>query len=632
MSHRHLDLLAAVRKLFVLAPKPGSQNTGTADFWSIPLGGLHREHLQEAVTTLRRDRLRRDQPESEKRKLKATELYDRLAQTLGGEDYADWIRDGGQQARIVQWLADNGMHQPKDLIRWDRSPRLAGKLTARQVSDRLFNSTQPLPSRIFTGVGCKLFAPDCFGRLDLHQIARRLELRSYSDEDYLAMCLAHEDKVIAKAAPSDGSPGYLELTGRQAILNGLGEFIGCMYTLLGDNLCVPMHKPVFRSYNMSAEDRAFEQTLFGVFRREIEQTQEGWVDVLPMAGNENLIFLRGADGSFDWVVRDQRDVPFSANPLHPIFKFDEVPTAMLQPQLKAHIYFSRGVWEEELEHTAEVRHYDEGGVPANWPGYEKLVQRELAASRSYQRPRPPDGNAESGFVAHRHGEWRLMVSPLVTIEEFWRFYENTDWKDRRHAQARLRGMEIEEHLSPVNFLDGGDDPVSVTWLDAIAYCRHYERSTNLPVRLLEVDEWRQIAPHPTIALPAQPTLSRQVGSRVGLTPQSAERTSRHWCVVGGDERRGTQSEHRHKQGGTLRFSPDLPWSQNAQGLPFLATVDFGEWLSDHELTEACAANAATGLAFRGGPLERNRCPMWSTMKYKGLKTGFRLCYIAKLDA
>lgn len=327
-----------------------------------------------------------------------------------------------------------------------------------------------------------------------------------------------------------------------------------------------------------------------------------------MPGNENLIFLRGADGAFDWVVRDQRDGPFSPNSLHPIFKFDQVPTAMLQPQLKAHMYFSRGTWEEKLEHDAEVRHYSEGGTAGNWPGYEKLIQQELMATRSYQSPRPPDGLAELGFVAHRLGEWCLMVSPLVTIDAFWNFYEHSDWKVGRHVQARLRGLEIEEHLSPVNFLDQGDDPVSVTWLDAIAYCRHYERLTGLPVRLLEVHEWQKIAPHPT------------------------DRSLWRWGVLGGDDHRGTESEHRHKLGGTLRFGPDLPWVLNDLGLPFLTTVDFGEWLSCHGLNDAGVANAATGLALRGGSLDRDLCPMWSTMKYVGAKTGFRMCYVAKPDA
>jgi len=622
------DLLTAVRDVYVLAAKPGSPNSGVEDFWGMSLGGLYRHDLQEAVTTLRKKRWSAGLSEAEKRKLKPTAVYDTLARALGAKDYEDWIGESGQAVRIAKWLTENGMHKPTDLIKWNRPPRLSVAFTAQQVADRLFNSTLPLPRKLFTGVGSKLFFPDGFGRQDLNWIADRFGLRSREDEDYLSFCLENENKVIAEAISFDGCPTKLLLTGRRTILNGLSESVGAMYTLLGDNLCMPMHSQVFRSYNMSEEELAFERALFDAFRREIEQAQDGWVDVLSMPGNENLIFLRGSDGTFDWVVRDQRDAPFAPNPLHPIFKFDEVPTAMLQPQLKAHMYFSRGKWAERIEHDAEVRHYAEGGTGGTWPGYEKLVLKELTAAYSYTRPRPPVGPVEGGFVPHRLRDSCLMVSPLVTIDDFWDFYEGSSWKKERHARAASRKLSIEDHLSPVNFLDGGRDPVSVTWLDAIAYCRDYERRTGLPVRLLEVSEWKEIAPHPTI------DLSRRTTAPNGKAPVSdpIDRSSRRWSVVGGDDVTGFDSEHRYKPGGTLKFGPNLPWTRNANGLPFLAALDFGEWLADLGHTEAPAANAATGKALRGGPLERDCCPIWSTNKYKGLKTGFRLCYVASLDA
>ncbi|OYT92236.1 MAG: hypothetical protein CFE43_09125 [Burkholderiales bacterium PBB3] len=142
MSHH--ELLTSVRTIYVLAAKPGRQTSGAADYWAMPLSGLHRDDLHAAVTTLRKQRLSSDSPEATKRSLKPLALYDTLAQALGAKDYDDWIRDGGHLSRIVSWLADKGMQHPRDLIRWDRSPRMAGKLTARQVSDRLFNSRKPL--------------------------------------------------------------------------------------------------------------------------------------------------------------------------------------------------------------------------------------------------------------------------------------------------------------------------------------------------------------------------------------------------------------------------------------------------------------------------------------------------------
>lgn len=81
-------------------------------------------------------------------------------------------------------------------------------------------------------------------------------------------------------------------------------------------------------------------------------------------------------------------------------------------------------------------------------------------------------------------------------------------------------------------------------------------------------------------------------------------------------------------GGWLRFGKDLTWSSNHEGLQFVSVVDFGEWLGDYESGHAAAVNAATGKALMTGPLERDRCSAHLTMRYKGLKVGFRLCYVA----
>lgn len=69
---------------------------------------------------------------------------------------------------------------------------------------------------------------------------------------------------------------------------------------------------------------------------------------------------------------------------------DDLPSAMGNSEaLESHLYYRRGEWREKLEHDAEARHYKEGGAAENWPGYAKLVQRELEASRGYSRTTKP---------------------------------------------------------------------------------------------------------------------------------------------------------------------------------------------------------------------------------------------------
>lgn len=45
-----------------------------------------------------------------------------------------------------------------------------------------------------------------------------------------------------------------------------------------------------------------------------------------------------------------------------------------------------------------------------------------------------------------------------------------------------------------SYEDNRELPACVTWFDAIAYCKHLERSLDRPVRLLKTEEWRRIRP------------------------------------------------------------------------------------------------------------------------------------------
>lgn len=620
------DLLHASRDVYVLTQKPNTEEGGSDSFWSMRLEGLHHDHICRAVAELRK---RRSRPISKQveRTTKSVALQDSLARALGAKSYCDW-REVEQQ-KIADFLSEHGMSVPTDLIKWSYSPGLAGALTAQQVADRLFNSGLPLPKRIFTGVGSLLFAPSGYGRLDLNYVAGRT---FWTDQDRYAFCEEHADEILLRAEHMKGSngPAYIDMTGRMLMLNAVSEFIGCMYNMMGSNLMEPaVGDPVMRSYNMSEEDLEFELQLFRLFRKEIESSDDGWVEVLPVPGNANLIFLKGANGAFDWVIRDQRDKEFSSNPLYPFFNKDEVPKAMDRSKLDGHLYFATGTWAERLEHDAETRHYAEGGTAANWPGYAKLIQRELIASQGYRTPRTETGVASNDFIPHRLGESCLMVSPLVTIADFFEFCSRSNWVQVRQEKAHKTSSKEIDDLSSIN-MDPVDLPVSVTWLDAVAYCRDYERRTGLPVRLLTVEEWQQVAPPPLDF--SHVSSVRRLVVKNGEMPDDPIYEQLGWGILGGDGKLGGNSSHRYRPDGFMHFGPNLKWVDNDEGGSFLSVPGFGEWLSDYQHGAAPAACAATGQSVVGGPIERELCPVRMTMSYKGVKIGFRLCYVAHLDA
>lgn len=611
------NLLRAVRPVHLLIPRPGQSASAEPKFWAMQLEGLHHSHVKNSAKALRDARKHPDQPVSDDASLKVSSLHHGLAQVLGSKSFDAWRNI---ESELIDFLQSRGMTRPANLINWPRM--FSSSLTARQVSDRLFNSGLPMPKKIFTGVGSQFFAAAGRGRIDMYQLAGG---SLYSDETELQWCEERADQIVVTYEREfdwdADAPDFLELTGRDLLLHSYRfDHVAVAFNLLGDNLVAPMQRPPeFRLYNASEEELSFDRRIFSIFRQEIDRSESGWVEVIPFPGNDNIVFLKGSNGAFDWVIRDQRDEAFTGNPYHPILKSHELPTAMKVSGLNAHLYFTTGEWYERLEHSAETRHYEEGGTAATWPGYPKLLMRELLATRrNYAWPTQPKGRSDLNFVPHRLNGYCLMVSPPVTIQEFWRFFESSDWRDGRISRSTRTKTQLEADLAAVNLHDNDHLPASVTWFDALAYCRYYEQKTGLPVRLLEVEEWKQISPPP-----AQDIEKDGWGD---LT----------WVVVGGDGKTGGKTSHRYPEGcgdgSFLRFGKEITWTQNQQGLPFVSVVDFGEWLADYANGYAPVANAATGKALMTGPLDRDRCPAYLTMRYKGLKVGFRLCYVAHPDA
>ena len=611
------NLLRAVRPVHLLVPRPGQPKCAEPRFWAMRIEGLHHGQVKNAAKALRDARKRPDQPVSDDVSLKVSSLHHGLAQALGSKSFDAW-RD--TELELIDFLQTRGMTQPADLISWPRM--FSYSLTARQVSDRLFNSGLPMPERIFTGVGSKFFVARGRGRIDINQLS---EEPVHGEEAKLNWCIDRADLIVLSLDREldwdNDAPDHLDLTGTNLLLHAFHlDHIAEGFNLLGDNLVAPMQRPPeFRLYDASEDELALDRQVFDIFRQEIDRSESGWVEVIPFPPNHNLIFLKGKDGAFDWVIRNQRDEAFTGNPYHPILKNHELPTAMKASELNAHLYFKTGEWYERLEHSAETRHYEEGGTVATWPGYPKLLMRELLATRrNYAVPTQPKGWSDLNFIPHRLNGYCLMVSPPVTIQEFWRFFEGSDWRDDRVSRSSRTNTQLEADLAAVNLHDDDHLPASITWFDALAYCRYYEQKTGLPVRLLEVEEWKQISPPP-----AQDIKKDGWGD---LT----------WIVEGGDGKMGGETSHRCPEacggGGYLRFGKEINWTQNKQGLPFVSVVDFGEWLADYADGYAPVANAATGKALMTGPLDRDRCPAYLTMRYKGLKVGFRLCYVAHPDA
>lgn len=224
-----------------------------------------------------------------------------------------------------------------------------------------------------------------------------------------------------------------------------------------------------------------------------------------------------------------------------------------------------------------------------------------------------------------------MVSPLVTINQFNAFVNETDWARRRLEKARLAKIDLERDLLSVNGDNSEDLPASVTWLDAVAYCRDFQKRFDLPVRLLEPDEWKQIVPPPSVDRSRVQTV-RALSAKNGEWPEDPIYEQLNWAVVGGDGKLGENSPHCYMQDGVLSFGPNLHWTSNDEGLRFLSVAGFCEWLSGYQDGHAPFAEAGRGILAIGAGMFGSLEPVHLAMRHKGAKVGFRLCYVAHPDA
>jgi hypothetical protein len=616
MNH---SMLRSVRTPSILIQKPDVELH--TEYWEVSLSGLHPEDMKSTVHDLRKARQKNGDSISQQSQLKIKSLLDNSALALGGKSFENWIHQ--VQPNLDRFFDVHGLHVPADLITWEHPP-FAHSLTPRQIADRLFASGLPLPEKLFTGVGNQMFAARGYGALDLQwAIARLSGVRDHcsrSDLEQVRFVSSLPDEQVFTENLLDDEitvdPVYAKLTLHDLLLLTFRWDLDCCFNLLGDNLVLPKSSaPVYQLYNTEPDDEQRMEALFQLFRARIEQTTVGWVDVLPF--NENLIFLRGPDGAFDWVVRDQRNAPFSGNKLHPIFFADEIPVALSAgTEMKAKLHFTKGLWLDKIEHLSEQHYYATGGTVATYPGPDQVLTKYLIAINESVPRKMKAGPRHVDFVAHALADKCLMVSELITIDEFWNFYD-ADWADRRDAKA-ARTARSWPPLAEMNGRDERDRPVCITWYDAVAYCKYLERRTGIPARLLTIEEWQAIAP-----------------ARAAVQALGASATKS--VVEGLDLAGNVLKPPTYLPHYFTRFTQELCWAQNREGLSFLSSLSFGEWLADYQGSApnsvfAPVACTASGIALGRGPLERELFEAWYVGRNNHLKIGFRVCYVATHDS
>lgn len=486
--------------------------------------------------------------------LRRTSELNAIVDCLGFRgDWGDYQRTHWPQ--LQAFMERHGLNTWRNLFD-SGIPALFGMmhLQRRAVSDRLFLGPEPRPTRIFTGYGIDW---DSWQSLHSSQVWPRHV--SLDDLNYVPQDLEETKRwLFARRFETDlvnFVSDHLVDIGRD------GEVVLMMYAAP----TMPKEERVERERK--------SKKVAEVFRWYIQQCGEGWLEVLPY--HENLIFLKGPDGLYDFVWRELREtkplvhVGHDNKPrlLHPL----DMP-AVLKDQLHfdAWSYYRREVWEQKEAHEAESYYYATGNSPHAYPGKSVVLRNYLKDTGVLQEtPRYFSGDEPAGWVrVTQHDGEVLLVSQLVSIEQMQQMMRASGYAERRvERQSQVREDEVwfdgdfNKLWEPGNSDDSPHLPAAVTWYDAQAYCAWMERQYGCQVRLPTASEYH-------VWFPNSDGKQALLEHSVSRAPSGVERV---WSV-GESEKALTGEPER------LRYVPDLQWVSAESGLKAVQAYNVFEWV------------------------------------------------------
>ncbi|MBB1420768.1 hypothetical protein H5200_02400 [Pseudoalteromonas sp. SG43-7] len=190
-----------------------------------------------------------------------------------------------------------------------------------------------------------------------------------------------------------------------------------------------------------------------------------------------------------------------------------------------------------------------------------------------------------------------MVSELITIDEL------NDFLHKNHEYFATRKGDS---LSPLNSETDQKLAATCTFYDVLAYINWAEKETNVPLRLLAYDEYLAVRDN-DLGVNA----SFKSGGYMTFYTPNGKQYPNHPPYM-------SESDF---DALTLRFPDNLTCFEKNE-LKFIDSNFFAEWL-----LEGISIRSASLTSFYGDAhVLRASGPRDSTGKYKGVKTGFRLCY------
>jgi len=556
--------------------------------------------------------------ELNKSNIKPKQFYTEVAKLLGFNAWDEY--QSSYKNKILPFMKQYGLnkfapnHNDKLNINILKSEHDIS-FNYRELSDRLFLSGKLCPKSIFTGYGCKTdFIHHYYTKQYFNKETMNLELADISKEDYQQLLSENKFDLLIPV--------------------NVGNF--CTFkNLLGDAFLkyndTYNYEYIFEEYmdNKGLHKHESQKNNAIKFHNTILELNKGWIEIIPF--NNNLIFLKSIDGYYDFVFKNLRDDKF-ISPYYDFIKHENIPTLLNEDYdferwsyygFKDTVKIKKNIkplllWKEMDNHNAEINFY-ESHTRDNYTSPSKILKNYYIKEGKYNYDRKITSETIPGFNQFQLKNHKVLcLSNLITIGEFNKFYNDT-YKDTRSKRL--------DEITTIND-DDKSSPVSVTWYDAIAYCRYIETKYNIPTRLITSLEYKEISPKIEKALGEKDfktydeyfNYTQSKDYRLNHNPYATNTNEELIFSYDNVDFNGIPSYMNDFENVIMKYKKQMVFTE-INNIKFSNSSSFVEWTNDFRSDYV----KVTSIKFANS-LQESKLLASSNNKYKYLKVGFRVCY------
>lgn len=587
----------------------------TKEYSSCPLNGLSPDEIKKTYSN-----------ELSRGKIGRQKYYKLMSKALGFNDWGDYQK--AYSEKIIPFLKENDLTQyaPKNEKNILKSEHGDVNFSYRQVSDRIFLSNN-IPEKIFTGYDCKIDNFDYFHGGFSFKIENKIFLSSEKlDKNDLESFIQSDIYLNIK---EEHELDYLipSFSIWQEFKNLLGD------TFILNNIKNKKHLNIEYWPKQVLVNQESYKEIGNVIHNQLKKLDKGWIEIIHF--NENLVFLKANDGKYDYVFKNMRNESFNAE-FGEYIKIKNIPSLINEKHdFDRWLYFGFkdknkkpkdihpfNIWLERDEHLAEIEYY-KNKPKESYPGIKKILKDYYIKKNKYSYYRKSTNKIIDGYIPLELGNKTLCISNLITLKDYAEFYLTKDENNQNYQKSRFNSLE---DLFSVN-QENENTPISVTWYDAIAYCRYIENKYNVPTRLLFHDEYEMICP-PLVNKEYTHTdinINLNYIQNKSYTPSIADiRNELKFFYQ--DKQLPSPPPYMHDfENVLMKLAKPLEFTEN-NGLTFCTNERFNEWTNEFRSGHSKFVSAKYYIN------KNNWVLASSTMKYKYRKVGFRVCYELSKDS